>query len=157
MFSLPTPLLLLMSCEESPPLPNLPLSLAVGTASKLSINVLIEGFTVIVWFHLWEDVCAISIRIFCSQQKPPWYIGLTQHRQLAMAAACDFCCTGDKSFPQMSTSLWHLAPCDLSHPISLNGHTTLAHHDNWGQSWTTAWGQTQRQAGGGGTFWIARL
>lgn len=79
--------------------------------------------------------------------------GLTQHWQSAMAlasaAACDFFCTGDKSFPQMPTSLWHLAPCHLFHTISLNGHTTLAHH-NWGQPWTTAWDHKQRQGGGGG-------
>lgn len=83
-----------------------------------------------------RDVGAINIGIFHIQQEPPWPVGLTQHWQLATAtasaAACDFWCTGDKSFPQMSTSLWHLAPCHLFHTISLNGHTTLAHHDNWG-------------------------
>lgn len=153
MFSLWTALLFWVedgrNCEESLPLP-----ITTGTASKPSIDGPAEGFMTIVWFHLWEDVWVIGIRVFCSQQELPWYIGLTERRQLAMApasaAACDFWCTGDKSFPQMPTSRWHLALSNLSYPISINGHTTLAHHDNWGQAWTTAWGQNQRQAGVGG-------
>lgn len=57
----------------------------------------------------------------------------------------------------MPTSLWHLALWNLFHTISLNGHTTPASHDNWGQSRTTAWGQKQRQRGVEGASGIPRL
>lgn len=74
--------------------------------------------------------CEIYIRMpLChSQQKLPviWKINSALTVNLVMAqrptAACDFWSTGDKTFFQMSTSLWHLGTCDPFHIICLNGH-----------------------------------
>lgn len=64
----------------------------------------------------------LECHYFIVSKSLPWYGRLTQQWHRDRRQPGDFWLTGDKSFSEMPTSLWHLGTCDPFHIICLNGH-----------------------------------